>query len=273
METPEINNAQDLFRLDGRVAIITGAAGLLGEQHAIALNTFGATVVLTDLNFAVIRERARSLTAQTGLPALAVSCDVTKPSDWEETLRVVMKEFGRIDVLVNNAAFTNQSRSANFSAPFTKFPLEDWNQILNVNLTGSFLGCQVIGRQMLEQRRGSIINFASLYGVVSPNHRMYPGTGINQPVAYSVSKAGVLALTRYLAGLWGEKGIRANCITPGGVYNNHKELFVERFSNLNPMGRMEKKEELRGAIVYLASDASSYCNGHNLVVDGGWTIW
>jgi NAD(P)-dependent dehydrogenase (short-subunit alcohol dehydrogenase family) len=178
-----------------------------------------------------------------------------------------------VDVFINNAAFTNQSRSANFAAPFNDFPLEDWNQILNVNLTGSFLGCQVIGRQMLEQGKGSIINFASLYGVVSPNHKMYPGTGINQPVAYSVSKSGVIALTRYLAGLWGEKGIRTNCVTPGGVFNGHNDLFVERFSNLNPMGRMEQKEELRGAIVYLASDASAYCNGHNLVVDGGWTIW
>ncbi len=273
MELPEIKNTQDMFRLDGKVALVTGAAGLLGEQHAIALSDFGATVVLTDLNLDVIKERARSLTNRTGLPTLAVQCDVTKLSDWEETLRQVMKEYGRVDVLVNNAGFTNQSRSPNFAASFTEFPQDDWNQILNVNLSGSFLGCQVIGRQMLEQGRGSIINIASLYGVVSPNHKMYPGTGINQPVAYSVSKAGVLALTRYLAGLWGEKGIRANCITPGGVYNHHKDLFVKRFSDLNPMGRMENKEELRGAIVYLASDASSYCNGHNLIVDGGWTIW
>jgi len=273
MDTPEIKNTQDLFRLEGKVAIITGAAGLLGEQHAIALSDFGATVVLTDLNLDVIQERAQAITARTGLPAMAVRGDVTKSTDWEALLRDVLDRFGRVDVLINNAAFTNQSRSANFSAPFTEFPLEDWNQILNVNLTGTFLGCQVVGKQMLEQGRGSIINFASLYGVVSPNHKMYPGTGINQPVAYSVSKSGVLALTRYLAGLWGEKGVRSNCITPGGVYNNHKELFVERFSNLNPMGRMENKEELRGAIVYLASDASTYCNGHNLIVDGGWTIW
>jgi len=131
----------------------------------------------------------------------------------------------------------------------------------------------VIGGQMLEQKSGSIINLASLYGLVSPNHKMYPGTGISQPVAYSVSKAGVLALTRYLAGLWGETGVRVNCITPGGIFNDHKELFVKRFSNLNPMGRMALKNELRGAVVYLASDASSYVNGHNLVVDGGWTIW
>ncbi len=273
MEMPEIKNTQDLFRLDGKVAVITGAAGLLGEQHAIALSDFGATVVLTDLNLDVIQERTHAITARTGLPAMAVRCDVTQIADWEALLHQVRSQFGRVDVLINNAAFTNQSRSANFSAPFTEFPLEDWDQILKVNLTGSFLGCQIIGKQMLEQGQGSIINLASLYGVVSPNHKMYPGTGINQPVAYSVSKAGVLALTRYLAGLWGEKGIRVNSITPGGVFNNHNELFVERFSNLNPMGRMERKEELRGAIVYLASDASTYCNGHNLIVDGGWTIW
>lgn len=273
MEETQKLETQNLFRLGGKVAIVTGAGGLLGEQHAIALSDFGATVVLTDLNTEVIQERSKALTARTGNPSLALACDVTKTSDWEAMLGTVMKEFGHVDVLINNAAFTNQSRSAKFAAPFTDFPLEDWNQILNVNLTGSFLGCQVIGKQMLEQGKGSIINFASLYGVVSPNHKMYPGTGINQPVAYSVSKSGVIALTRYLAGLWGGKGIRTNCITPGGVYNNHNELFVERFSNLNPMGRMEKKEELRGAIVYLASDASTYCNGHNLVVDGGWTIW
>lgn len=273
MEETQKMDTLNLFRLDGKVAIITGAGGLLGEQHALALSDFGATVVMTDLTTDIIQERTKSLTTRTGNPSLALPCDVTKTLDWETVLAKVMNEFGRVDVLINNAAFTNQSRSANFAASFTDFPLEDWNRILDVNLTGSFLGCQVIGKQMLEQGKGSIINFASLYGVVSPNHKMYPGTGINQPVAYSVSKSGVIALTRYLAGLWGEKGIRTNCVTPGGVYNNHSELFVERFSNLNPMGRMEKKEELRGAIVYLASDASAYCNGHNLVVDGGWTIW
>jgi NAD(P)-dependent dehydrogenase (short-subunit alcohol dehydrogenase family) len=273
MQPVDINNTQNLFRLDGKVAIITGAAGLLGEQHAIALSDFGATVVLTDLKPDVVETRAAAITAGTGLPALGLACDVTKSASWEAVLKRVVHDFGHADILINNAGFTNQSRSANFGAAFSDFPLEDWNQILEVNLTGTFLGCQVIGKQMLSQGHGSIINLASLYGVVSPNHKMYPGTGINQPVAYSVSKAGVLALTRYLAGLWGETGIRVNCITPGGVYNNHKELFVERFSNLNPMGRMEKKEELRGAVVYLASDASTYCNGHNLVVDGGWTIW
>lgn len=272
MESDSLNT-QTLFRLDGKVVIITGAAGLLGEQHAEALSDFGATIVFSDLREGIIQQRAETLKIKKGLPTLAVECDVTSHKSWEILLDAVLDKFGRVDALINNAGFTNQSKSAHFSAPFAEFPLEDWNQIMNVNLTGTFLGCQVIGNYMVNQKRGSVINMASLYGMVSPNHKMYPGTGISQPVAYSVSKAGVLGLTRYLAGLWGETGVRVNSLTPGGVYNNHPDLFVERFSQLDPMGRMAKKEEMRGAIVYLASDASSHVNGHNLVVDGGWTIW
>jgi NAD(P)-dependent dehydrogenase (short-subunit alcohol dehydrogenase family) len=263
----------NLFRLDGRVAIVTGAAGLLGEQHAVALSDAGAAVVLTDRRVDVVQERAVAISARTGNPTLALGADVTSSPDWEELLAAVLERFGHVDVLVNNAAYTNQSRSSNYGASFDAFPLEDWNQVLNVNLTGSYLGCQVVGRQMLAQGSGSIINMASLYGVVGPNHRIYPGTGIHQPAAYSVSKAGILALTRYLAGLWGDMGVRTNCITPGGVFDGQDELFVDRFSVLNPMGRMQRKDELRGALIYLASDASTYCLGHNLVVDGGWTTW
>ena len=126
---------------------------------------------------------------------------------------------------------------------------------------------------MLERCKGSIINLASLYAIVSPNHAMYPGTGISQPVAYTVSKHGVIGLTRYLGTLWAKKGVRVNSLTPGGIFNNHPTLFVERFSQLNPIGRMSRKDELRGAIVYLASAASSHVVGHNLIVDGGWTAW
>ena len=126
---------------------------------------------------------------------------------------------------------------------------------------------------MLEQGKGSIINIASLYGVVSPNHRLYPGTGISQPVAYSVSKHGVVALTKYIATLWADKGVRVNALTPGGIYNDHNSEFIERFRQLNPIGRMSAKEELRGGIVYLSSDASAHVIGHNLIIDGGWTVW
>lgn len=269
----DASGTADLFRLDGQVAIITGAAGLLGQQHALALSDLGAGVVLTDLKGDVCQERASRLATQKGVPALAVACDVTQRASWQALLDRVVSRFGRVDILVNNAAYTTESRSAHYDAPFPEFPLEDWHQILEVNLTGTFLGCQVVGRQMLDQRGGSIVNIASLYGVVSPNHRMYPSTGIHQPVAYSVSKAAVIALTRYLATLWAEDGVRVNCITPGGIENAHPETFTERYAVLSPSGRMARPDEMRGALVYLASPAASYCTGHNLVVDGGWTAW
>src|SRR5207253_5708609 len=139
---------------------------------------------------------------------VAKHCDVTDRKSWNQLLDEVIKEFDNVDILINNAAFTNQTKSANFDSSFENFPLEDWNEILNVNLTGTFLGCQVIGKHMLQQGKGSIINIASLYGVVSPNHRIYPETGISQPVAYSISKHGVIALTKYLATLWADKGVR-----------------------------------------------------------------
>lgn len=266
-------DTQNLFRLDGKVAVITGGSGLLGPEYARALADFGANIVLTDIEPKKAREMTERIEEECGVRAIALHGDVTSGESWREVLGTVLKHFGRIDILVNNAGFTNQSRTSSFDTPVEAFPLEDWNAILAVNLTGTFLGCQVIGGHMLEMGRGSIINIASLYGVVSPHHRMYEGTGIVQPPAYSVSKAGVIGLTKYLGTLWAERGVRINCITPGGVFNGHTEPFLSRFSRLNPIGRMEEKSELRGAVVYLASDASSHCVGHNLVVDGGWTAW
>ena len=265
-------NQLNLFDLSNRVAIVTGGAGLLASEHAIALAAYGAKVILADFNKDKCEAAVETL-QQNDVAATAKYCDVTSKESWEKLLEEVIKEFGQVDILVNNAGFTNQSKSANFDASFENFPLEDWNAIMNVNLTGTFLGCQVVGKHMLENGKGSIINIASLYGVVSPNHKIYPGTGISQPVAYSVSKHGVVSLTKYLATLWAEKGVRVNALTPGGIFNDHKGLFLERFKQLNPIGRMSDKTELRGGIVYLASDASSHVVGHNLIIDGGWTAW
>lgn len=261
-----------LFDLTNKVAIVTGGAGLLGSEHAIALSHQGAKVILADFNVEKCQEAVESLTSE-GVSAIAKFCDVTKKDSWEKLRDEVVNEFGQIDILINNAGFTNQSKSANFDASFENFPLEDWNAIMNVNLTGTFLGCQVIGNEMLKKGKGSIVNIASLYGVVSPNHNIYPGTGISQPVAYSVSKHGVVSLTKYVATLWASKGVRVNALTPGGIFNGHQGLFLERFENLNPIGRMSRKDELRGGIVFLASDASSHVVGHNLIIDGGWTAW
>jgi len=262
----------NLFDLTGRVALITGGAGLLATEHAIALAEQGATVILADFNQEKCQVAVKALVAD-GIAAKAAYCDVTKKESWEKLIAETLAEFGHIDILVNNAGFTNQSKSANFDASFENFPLEDWNAIMNVNLTGTFLGCQTVGKVMLEQGKGAIINIASLYGVVSPNHNIYPGTGISQPVAYSVSKHGVVSLTKYLATLWAKKGVRVNSLTPGGIFNGHQGLFLERFEQLNPIGRMSDKTELRGGIVYLASDAASHVIGHNLIIDGGWTAW
>ncbi len=262
----------NLFDLSNRVAIITGGGGLLASEYATALSGFGAKIILADIKKEACDKAAESL-AEQGVQCTPFFCDVTKKESWENLLLNVLKDFGTVDILVNNAGFTNQNKSKNFDSSFENFYLEDWNEIMNVNLTGTFLGCQIIGKQMLAQGKGSIINIASLYGVVSPNHSLYPGTGISQPVAYSVSKHGVIGLTKYLATLWAGKGIRVNSLTPGGVYNDHEELFLERFKQHNPIGRMSDKKELQGAIVYLASDAASHVIGHNLIVDGGWTLW
>jgi NAD(P)-dependent dehydrogenase (short-subunit alcohol dehydrogenase family) len=262
----------DLFALDGKVAIVTGGAGLLAAEHATALSDHGATVIMADVNKAKCDEAVAKLSVN-NINAASKYCDVTSSDSWKKVLDEVMNEFNKVDILINNAGFTNQNRSTHFDASFEDFPLEDWNAIINVNLTGTFLGCQIIGKQMLRQGKGAIINMASLYGVVSPNHRIYPGTGITQPIAYSVSKHGVIGLTKYLATLWADKGIRVNALTPGGIYNGHQNIFLERFQQLNPIRRMSDKNELHGAIVYLASDASSHVIGHNLVVDGGWTVW
>lgn len=268
----ERSDTEALFRLDGRVAIVTGGSGLLAEHHATALTDAGASVVLADVRTDRSEEVVARLEGQ-GRRALACECDVSKADSWRRLLERTLDAFGRVDVLVNNAACTMQSPTGSYASGVAEFPLEDWQAILDVNLTGTFLGCQTIGRHLVAQGSGAIINIASLYGVVSPNHRLYPGTGIHQPVAYAVSKGGVINLTRFLATAWGETGVRVNCITPGGVENQHQPLFRERFAQLNPMGRMARPDELRGALLYLASPASRYCTGHNLIVDGGWTVW
>lgn len=266
----------DLFRLDGRTAVITGGAGMLAQEFAKSLLDVGACVVLADVDACHCQERVFTLLKDrydTGQRVWAAELDVLRKEKWEEMAREVMDRSGQIDILVNNAAITNSNRSAGYSANFLEYGSEDWDQVIGVNLTGTFLGCQVIGRHMLKRGKGAIINIASIYGITSPNHRIYEGTDVAQPVAYSVSKAGVIALTRYLATLWAEKGVRVNSLTPGGVYDNQSDAFLRHYGRLSPTGRMADRREMRGALLYLASDASSYCNGHNLVVDGGWTVW
>ncbi|MHA7129399.1 SDR family oxidoreductase [Algoriphagus namhaensis] len=263
---------KDLFDLQDKVILITGGTGLLGPEMASAVLEKGAKVILADLSL----EKANDLIAERGWDAtraMGLKLDVSSKASWADALEQILDRFGRVDVLVNAAASTNQSKTANFEAGFEEFPEEDWDKIMDVNLKGVFLGCQVIGKQMLKQGAGNIINVASLYGIVSPNHRIYPGTGIFQPVAYSVSKNAVIALTKYLATLWADKKIRVNALTPGGVWNGHEGLFYERYKQLNPSGDMAHKSDMNGGIVFLASDASKHIVGHNLIIDGGYSVW
>jgi NAD(P)-dependent dehydrogenase (short-subunit alcohol dehydrogenase family) len=260
----------NLFDLTGKIALITGGAGLLGSEHAIALASHGAKVYLADINEEKCQEKAVKIEFEDIYP---IKLDVTSKENWQEVVISILEKEGSLDILVNNAGYTNSTKTSAYDKTFENFSLDDWNSIMNVNLTGTFLGCQIVGNQMLKQGKGSIINIASLYGVVSPNHKMYPGTGIVQPVAYTVSKHGVIALTKYVATWLAEKGVRVNSLTPGGIFDGHDNLFLERFKNLNPIGKMSNKNELRGGLVYLASDASSHVIGHNLVIDGGWTVW
>ncbi len=269
----------DKFSLAGRTALVTGGAGLLGRQFTRALGEAGASVVVADLDLALARKQADSLQSA-GIAALAVAVDVTEPDSAAAMVEQAVGRFGSLDVIVNSAAldpkFDPENVSSQYANAFETYPLETWKQALDVNLTGMFLTCQAAARQMLAQDYGVIINICSTYGLVGPDQRLYErpdGPRQYKPVYYTVSKAGVLGLTKYLATYYAGKPIRVNALTPGGVFNQHDEMFLKAYSSRTVIGRMANPDEMSGAIVFLASEASSYMTGANLVVDGGWTAW
>jgi 2-deoxy-D-gluconate 3-dehydrogenase len=269
----------DKFKLDGQTAVVTGGAGLLGKEFCRTLAQAGAAVVVADLNEAATQKVAGDL-VQSGYKALACRVDVTNPESTRAMAEAAVAAFGRLDILVCSAAmdpkFDPQNQSAQSRNAFEDYPLSAWQQALDVNLTGMFLSAQAAVKPMLAQDHGVIINICSTYGLVGPDQRLYERPGQPQqykPVFYSVTKAGVLGLTRYLATYYAGKNIRVNALTPGGIYNDHDETFTRNYSYRTVMGRMAKKDEMNGAILFLASDASSYMTGNNVVVDGGWTVW
>jgi NAD(P)-dependent dehydrogenase (short-subunit alcohol dehydrogenase family) len=276
----------DLFRLDGRVAMVTGGAGLLGRRYCEALLQAGARVVVADIDGA----RAEALAAElTSTDASGLRLDVADGDSVQAAVDSAEARFGRLDILVNNAALTVRGGSASenlspseYFAPFEEYRREVWDRAVSVNLTGMLLCAQAAGRLMLRQDRpgGVMVNISSTYGVVAPDQRLYEDvvspyadTGFNTPVSYAVTKTAVLGLTRYLATYWARKNIRVNALTPHGVFDNHDDSFVRNFVYRSPMGRMARNDEYRGALLFLVSDASSYMTGTNLIVDGGWTAW
>ena len=272
---------QDKFDLNGRVAIVTGGAGLLGVEFSRALAEAGAAVVVADLAQDKAEEMAQSL-SDSGYWAAGFGLDVTRIESARELASFTVGKFGRLDILVNSAALDpkfDPDAAAKGITPgsFEDYPLEQWNTALNVNLTGMFLVTQACVQPMLEQgKKGSIVNICSTYGLNGPDQRIYIKDGKRvayKPVYYTTTKAGVMGFTKYLAAYYAGTDIRVNALTPGGVYNNHEEYFVKNYSAKTIMGRMAKKDEMNGALLFLASDASSYMTGNNVVVDGGWTTW
>jgi 2-deoxy-D-gluconate 3-dehydrogenase len=269
----------ELFSLQGRSAIVTGGVGLLGRQFCRTLAEAGAQVAVVDKAGGPARAFADELSAQ-GYSALAVETDITDKASVTAMAQTVVAEFGAIDILVNSAAldpkFSPGQISAQGENAFEDFPLEAWQRSLDVNLTGLFLVTQAAVQPMLANQRGVIVNLCSMYGIAAPDQRLYQREGqppLFKPVTYSTAKAGVLGFTRYLAAYYGDRDIRVNALTPGGVFNDHDEQFLQRYNARAVLGRMAQPDEMNGALLFLASDASSYMTGANLVVDGGWTAW
>ena len=266
----------NLFSLTNKIAIVTGALGLLGKNHCHALSEAGANVVVVDLDENNCKSFAESLTTK----SIGVACDITNVDSVKKLKETALKTFGKIDILVNNAAINDMFENPTAAAEQSKFenyPLDLWQKSLDVNLTGTFLCSQILGSEMAKAGKGSIINIASTYGIVAPNQSIYKKENGEQSfyksAAYPVTKGAIISFTRFLAAYWGNKGVRVNTLSPGGVENNQEEYFLKNYSQATPLGKMAQPTDYKGAIVFLASDASGYMTGANLVVDGGWTAW
>jgi NAD(P)-dependent dehydrogenase (short-subunit alcohol dehydrogenase family) len=272
------------FDLTGKTALITGAAGLLGREHAAALLETGAMVVLTDISDAALAATHAGLAADFAIGRILThTMDVSRPDSIKRVADQLLAGGHRVDILVNNAAIDPKvvgDQGVLEISRLENFPLEQWNLQIAVGLTGAFLCSQLFGAAMAQDGKGGVIlNIASDLSVFSPDQRLYRKPGIPEemqpvkPVTYSVVKAGLVGLTKYLSTYWADRGVRANALSPGGVFNGQGEEFVQRLSALIPMGRMAQRDEYRSAIQFLCSDASSYLNGQNIVMDGGRSVW
>jgi len=274
---------KDLFDLTGRVAIVTGGAGLLGYHHGAILAAAGANVVLLDLAVTNPSLRAEQLSAAHGPECLGLAADITSEKSLTEACAAVVKKFGRVDILINNAANNPKVEDDPANEPkqwsrLENFPLKVWNDDIAVGLTGAFLCSRIFGQEMVKRNSGVILNVASDLGVIAPDQRLYRKEGLPEdqqpvkPVTYSVVKTALIGLTRYLSTYWTAHNIRVNAISPGGVFTSQPEEFTQKLHALIPMGRMAHKDEYQGAVLFLCSDASSYMTGQNLIVDGGRSV-
>lgn len=242
-------------KLQDKIIIVTGGSGLIGKSIVEKIKQEGGFCINAEIS------------SKTNSDLSEVYCDITNVESVKETIKIILSRYNRIDGLVNNA----YPRTKDWGLKFENIPYESWQQNVDKQLNSYFLFCQQVLINMKEKRYGSIVNIASTYGVVSPDFSMYKGTDLTSPAAYSAIKGGLINFTRYLASYFGEFGIRANCVSPGGIFDNQNEIFVNNYQNKVPMRRMGKPDDISGPVAFLLSDEASYITGHNLMVDGGWT--
>jgi NAD(P)-dependent dehydrogenase (short-subunit alcohol dehydrogenase family) len=262
-------NFKEKFDLNGKVIVISGACGLIGRAFCEAVAQFGGNVVVADISASKPVDFALQLEERNNVKCIGFEVEVEKKESVITLKEKVLQEFGRIDGLVTG----HQNKSHLIFEPFEDVKEENWDKVMEVNLKGTFLLCQILGSYMAEKGSGSIINIPSTYSVVAPNQNLYKGTKMGCPAAYSASKGGIDALSQYLSSYWASKGVRVNMITPHGVWNNHEEQFEKNFAQFSPMQRMSYSHEVAPALIYLLSDAASYVTGNNMLVEGGWTAW
>ena len=264
-------NIKKIFDLSNRVIVITGAAGLLGSEYANGFCQAGANVILADKNFVKCKKLATELEKKYGVKPLAIKLDVSNSKSIQQMINQIKKKFSKIDVLVNNAIFPEIGK--NKKIKFEDYPLDIWKKGVDVNLTGMFLCSQQIGKIMAKQKSGVIINISSIYGIKAPDQRIYGKTKIVKSALYATTKGAVINFTRYLAAYWNKTGVRVNTLSLGGVEEDQDASFKKKYSEKTMIGRMAKKDEYVGAVLFLSSDASSYMTGSNLIIDGGWSAW
>lgn len=274
----DLKYLQEIFDIKNKNIVITGSAGLLGTQFGTVLTKAGANVILVDIDKKRNQNLARSL-KKYNKNINHFELDISNLEQVTQLKKTLKNNFDQIDGLVNSAAYTtkasiNDSR-INHALPFEKFPLQNWEKSIQINLTGVFLCCQQIGSLMMKNKRGSIVNISSIYGLVGADQRIYGKNGLNVPVSYAATKGSIINLTRYLAAYWHEKNIRVNTLSLGGVQDlkYQDKNFIKNYSKKTILGRMAKKNDFDGALLFLLSNASSYMTGSNLIVDGGWTAW
>jgi len=276
-----LKSVKQSFDLTGKVAVITGGAGLLGEKHAEAIAEFGGISILLDIDEKAGTNKANRISNEYQVGCEFMLCDITDESQILSVRDSLLSKFGHIDILINNAAIDpkiKENSEINLSK-LENFPIYQWNLELAVGLTGAMLCSKVFGYEMSKNGKGVILNISSDLGTIAPDQRIYKKEGLPEneqhvkPVTYSVIKHGLIGLTKYLSTYWADKGVRVNSISPGGVYINQSQEFLDKVTNLIPLGRMAHLDEYKAAIVFLVSDASSYMTGANLVIDGGRTCW